>query len=37
MVYGSWSGGLFALEIDKPIYPGKNGIDEINNINFNMF
>lgn len=31
MVYGSWSGGLFVLELDKttgkPIYPGKDGID----------
>jgi arabinan endo-1,5-alpha-L-arabinosidase len=29
MIYGSWSGGIFALEIDKttgkPIYPGKDG------------
>ena len=33
MVYGSWSGGLFVLELDKttgkPIYPGKDGKDEI--------
>ena len=33
MVYGSWSGGIFILELDKttgkPIYPGKDGIDEI--------
>ena len=33
MVYGSWSGGLFVLELDKttgkPIYPGKDGVDEI--------
>ncbi|QFJ54499.1 lipocalin-like domain-containing protein [Pseudobutyrivibrio xylanivorans] len=32
MVYGSWSGGLFILEIDKEtgeaIYPGKDGIEE---------
>ena len=33
MVYGSWSGGLFVLELDKatgkPIYPGKDGTDSI--------
>ena len=33
MVYGSWSGGIFVLELDKttgkPIYPGKDGVDEI--------
>ncbi len=32
MVYGSWSGGLFILEIDQKtgeaIYPGKDGVDE---------
>ncbi len=31
MVYGSWSGGLFILEIDQKtgeaIYPGKDGVD----------
>ena len=33
MVYGSWSGGLFILELDKttgkPIYPGKDGVDSV--------
>lgn len=33
MVYGSWSGGLFILEIDKEtgevIYPGDDSIDEV--------
>ena len=37
MVYGSWSGGLFILELDKatgkPIYPGKDGTDS-NSGNF---
>ncbi len=32
MVYGSWSGGLFILEIDKEtgeaIYPGQDGVEE---------
>lgn len=32
MVYGSWSGGLYVLELDKEtgkaIYPGKDGKDE---------
>ena len=31
MVYGSWSGGLFILELDRktgiPIYPGRDGTD----------
>ena len=31
LVYGSWSGGIFILELDKktgvPLYPGKDGID----------
>ena len=33
MAYGSWSGGLFVLELDKttgkPIYPGKDGTDPV--------
>jgi len=33
MTYGSWSGGLFLLEIDKKtglaVYPGKDGTDEV--------
>ncbi len=33
MVYGSWSGGLFLLELDpktgKAIYPGVDGTDEV--------
>ena len=33
MIYGSWSGGIFLLELDKntgkPKYPGKDGVDEI--------
>ncbi len=33
MVYGSWSGGIFLLEIDretgKAIYPGTDGTDEV--------
>ena len=32
MVYGSWSGGIFILELDKktgqPLYPGKDGKEE---------
>lgn len=32
MVYGSWSGGIFILELDKktgiPLYPGSDGTDE---------
>lgn len=32
MTYGSWSGGIFILEIDKesghPIYPGEDGVTE---------
>jgi len=32
MTYGSWSGGIFILELDKetgrPIYPGKDGITD---------
>ena len=35
MVYGSLSGGLWVLELDKttgkPIYPGKDGTDSISN------
>ena len=35
MVYGSWSGGLWVLELDKttgkPIYPGKDGTDSVSN------
>ena len=31
MTYGSWSGGIFILELDKrtgePLYPGKDGIE----------
>ncbi len=33
MTYGSWSGGLFILELDKTtgavIYPGKDSVDEV--------
>lgn len=33
MVYGSWSGGLFILELDKktgePIYPGIDSVDSV--------
>ena len=33
MAYGSWSGGLFVLELDKEtgkaIYPGEDGVDEV--------
>jgi arabinan endo-1,5-alpha-L-arabinosidase len=36
MVYGSWSGGIFLLEIDettgKPIYPGVDGVTEGGNF-----
>lgn len=32
MIYGSWSGGIFALELDKntgePIYPGEDAVTE---------
>lgn len=33
MVYGSWSGGLFLLELDRTtgevVYPGVDGVDEV--------
>ena len=32
LIYGSWSGGIFALELDKatgrPLYPGKDAVTE---------
>ena len=33
MTYGSWSGGMFLLELDRetgePIYPGRDSVDEV--------